>query len=741
MMSTNRTIDFRYAPPSTWTAICRPDDPLKTLVREDGALLYGFTALGFNSWYFQRVLEFGISTDHAPLEVAQRTESADIPILITTLRYRQATLELTTFGHQHDGDRRTDVVLWTIRTHGDADAPLTGLRVEASDRGGIFALQSQGSSNSVFALAPDGLPRQGGPDMIIARDQAPSVTDPESPAFVSVPYELLTAHAAGFRPTSAFAIEPQILRAGETISGAILVPLNHEQVAGLDLAWAQAAADQERQFWLGFREHRLAIEIPDAAVMDMIASCARNIMQAREVKDGLPVFQVGATIYRGLWVVDGHFMLECAHYLGYRDEVAGALERLLRSAKPDGSIAEMPFHTKETAIALTTIVRQCELLGDDQRLRRHWDIIRNGVEYIERLRAEAADLPAESPAHGLMPPSFADGGAGGTRPEYTTALWTLTGLKTVAQAARRLGYTEDAARFAADYESLMADFRRCAARDMQRLADGTPYLPMIMPGSGEHINLPGTPAAPGQVLRPYQLQPATATWAFCQAIWPGEIFTPDDELIDNLLRLLDQLDDEEGMPAETGWLPYRSLWNYYGSFAAHVWLYAGKPEKAIDYLYAFANHAAPTRVWREEQSLTSSGNGQLCGDMPHNWASAEFIRLVRHLLVFEAGDTLHVLPGLPAEWRIPGKKLRLERTPTRFGPISIEVSFAADGGCQATVVRDPSWPIQPAAIVLHAQRLGAGALRLDDRPATRGSEGTVALPNNTSVSIEVAPAT
>ncbi|HEU5103451.1 MAG TPA: hypothetical protein VFU22_30730, partial [Roseiflexaceae bacterium] len=686
------------------------------------------------------VLEFGISADHPPLEVAQRTESADVPIVITTLRYRSATLELTTFGHRHDGDRRTDIVLWSIRAADDSDAPLTGLRVDAFERGRIFTLPSQNHANSIFALAPDALPHHGGPDLILAQGQSPATADPGSLAFVSVPHPLQTTHTIGFRPTSAFAIEPQILRAGETISGAILVPLNHEQIEGIDLAWAQAAADQERLFWQGFRESRLAIEIPDDAVMDMIASSARNIMQAREVKDGLPVFQVGATIYRGLWVVDGHFMLECAHYLGYRDEVAGALERLLKSAGADGSIAEMPFHTKETAIALTTIVRQCELMGDDERLRRHWDIVRNGAEYIERLRAEAAGLPAESPAHGLMPPSFADGGAGGKRPEYTTALWTLVGLKTVAQAAQRLGYAEDAARFTADYEALMADFRRCAARDMQRLTDGTPYLPMVMPGSGEHINLPDTPATPGQVLRPYQLQPATATWAFCQAIWPGEVFGPADDFVVNLLRLLDQLDDEEGMPAETGWLPYRSLWNYYASFAAHAWLYAGKPEKAIDYLYAFANHAAPTRVWREEQSLSSTGNGQLCGDMPHNWASAEFIRLVRHLLVFEVGDTLHVLPGLPAEWRVPGKTLRLERTPTRFGPITLEVSFAEDGGCRATVTRDTSWPIQPATVVLHAERLDGGALRLDQQPATREPDGTVRLPQSTSITIEVAPA-
>jgi len=33
-----RTIDFRFAPPVVFTSICRPDDPHKTLVRQDSAL-------------------------------------------------------------------------------------------------------------------------------------------------------------------------------------------------------------------------------------------------------------------------------------------------------------------------------------------------------------------------------------------------------------------------------------------------------------------------------------------------------------------------------------------------------------------------------------------------------------------------------------------------------------------------------------------------------------------------------
>lgn len=711
-MTTARTIDFRYAPASRWTAICRPDDPHKTLVREDGALLYDFHSSDFAAWHFGRVFEFGIQTDGTIQEVAQRTESARVPVVVTTIRYPRATLELRAFAHQHDGDRRSDVVLWRITAADDVDELLTGLRLEALERGRVFCGRSSAPAREVFSVETANIPRATPwADPTAPEDE--TLPAPGPLALVSVPAGLRVASSAGFRPTPALASEPVILRAGESVAGALVFPLNHAAAAGVDLAWAEAALEAERAFWASYPVQPLAMELPDQGVMDMVTACARNILQAREIKDGLPVFQVGATCYRGLWVVDGHFIIECAQYLGHAAEAEAALDTLLTRVRPNGAIAQFEFHTKETGIALTTLVRQCELLGDDRRLRAAWPVVRDAVGYIEGLREEACALPPDHPAHRLLPVAFADGGLAGERPEYTTALWTLVGLRTIADAARRLGYAEDAARFGADYESLMADFRASAARCMGELPDGTHYLPMCLPGSGEHhtvANFAGTPP-------PWRrIQPETATWAYAQAVWPGELFAPDDPLVQNLLHLLDLRDDEEGVPATTGWLPYRALWNYAASFYAHAWLYAGRPDKAVDYLYAYANHATPTRVWREEQSLTATQNGQYVGDMPHNWASAEFIRLVRHLLVFERGEALELLPGLPPEWLAPGKRVYLERTPTRFGPVTLELTLDAQGRGEVRVRRVVRPARTPEAVRLTLPA-GAEAVVLDGRMA------------------------
>ncbi|HQY90337.1 hypothetical protein [Caldilinea sp.] len=732
-MNASRTIDFRFAPPNIWTNLCFPDDPYKSLVSEEGALLYGFEQLLFYSWRFRRVIEFSLLSADKPLRVTQHTEDARTPVVVTTLTYPTAVLTLRTFAHQDARGRRTDVVLWEIAVNADVDELLTGLHIDLTEQNVFFTGRSVAPAHALYAVPLDRFER---PEFWRVSNEY-QVEDPSAPApgdlvLLSSPQRLVHFHPTGFRPVGSMATDQQIVAGGETLRGAIILPLNYQEEAELDYGWAEQALAQTRRFWQEYPLLRQTFTVPDPALQEMIEALARNILQAREIKDGLPVFQVGPTVYRGLWVVDGHFFLEAAHYLGYGDDAQRAIGTLLRHVHADGSIARMQFHAKETGIAIATMIRQMELAGDNDQLEELWPTIRNGVTYIEKLRVQARnEIDAKGGGVALLPATFGDGGVGGMRSEYTTPAWILFGLKAARDAAERLGDDEDAARLRSDYDALLADFRRHVAEHQQVLPDGTPYIPPVYDDSGLHHWIPSYPEP---LQRHNQLQPESATWALCQAIWPGEVFAPDDPIVQNLLHLMDLVDDEEGIPATTGWLPYRAVWNYHASFAAHVWLYAGRPDKAVDYLYAFANHAAPTRVWREEQSLNSSHNGQLVGDMPHNWASAEFIRLVRHLLVFERGETLDLLLGLPENWIYPGAVVELEATPTRFGPVSLKLAIGEERGFTLRVTFDTAWLRPPAMVTLH---LPAGSTaQLDGVALKFAADGAAALPWAAELAIE-----
>lgn len=699
-MAATRKITHHYAPSVSWTCIGRPDDPHKTLVNEAGALLYDFINwINLSeAYFFKRVFSFGLQAAGEPTSVIQTTETARHPFVKTVLQYPHVTLELLAFAHEHD-DKRTDVVLWTVY----ADQPVdTAVWVDGQALGKAFVTPRQDTpSHGIYTVAVHEWSHIPSHFRVSSRLEAPSdSSDPERCiAYLSVPYALQPASSHHYGPTPRYQTPILTATPDSPLTGAIIFPVDHEGDDHYNLAWAQGALQAECQFWTDYPLQPVAWQLPDCDVMDMITACARNILQARDVKAGLPEFQVGPTCYRGLWVVDGHFILEAARYLGHESASDQGIHALLRRVNPDGSIMQLPFHIKETSIALATFVRQCELDDDWERLVAMWSVFQNAVRYIRSLREASKARGENAPEYNLMPPTFGDGGLGGGRPEYTTALWTLVGLKQAVRAAKKLGFSADEQWFQAEYDDLLRVFREKAARDMRPLPDGTPYLPMAMPGGGsEHRD---NQDFVGEVDPYLRINPGTATWALAHAIYPGEVFAPDDPIVQNFCKLLDQIDDEEGIPAGTGWMPHEALWTYAASFYAHVWLYAGHPDKAIDYLYDFANHATPTRVWREEHSLRSASFEHLWGDMPHNWASAEFIRLTRHLLVFERDNRLDLLPGLPPEWIQPNATIQLESTPTRYGPVTLELTF--DDRCNGTLTLgfDPARSLQPERVMLH----------------------------------------
>ncbi|MGH8876805.1 MAG: hypothetical protein ACRD0P_05590 [Stackebrandtia sp.] len=748
---TERSVDFRYAPASCWTLICRPDDPHKTLVREDGALLYGFETTHLGAFAFDRVVEVRAQTSNRPQRITQRTESARIPIVETTIEYADCRLILRAAGHRCAAGHRYDVLVWALRVKEDVDSRLTGIHIDISERGDVrhtgpgpapddhvFAIP--GDRAVEYPLFPD--------DTAVAASIPDEDVDGQSPPLVLVsrPQRLAVTHPTGFRPVSGLRTVPAVVDGGQSLHGALVLPLDGGPVADVNLAWAAAALETERSYWDVLPALDLPIQVPAPDIQDMLVAAARNILQARDFDGaGEPVFQVGPTIYRGLWVVDGYFMLEAAQYLGFGDDARRGTRALLAKARHDGSINALadvadPLahpHTKETGIAIATLVRQWELSGDDDWLREVWPVIRRGIIHIATLRANADALPADHPAQCLMPPAFADGGAAGVRPELTTALWTTFGLSAAARAATHLATASphDHADSPAPAENdsnnvdmpeagtigrMAAELRQAidtaARRYTGTLPDGHHYLPIVLPGSGTHHTLANSDADGPD----HELRPQTATWALAQSIWPGEIFEADDRVVRDFLHLLDSTDDDESVPVESGWMPYRSLWTYYASFAAHVWLYADRPDKAVELLYGMCDHAAPTRVWREEQPLLDTGHDQLWGDMPHNWASAELIRLVRHLAVFETGGTLRLLAGIP-EWWLKAGPLSVTDTPTRFGRVSLHVEaplirISSDTGLTAEcVVHVPpgEWLLETAG--RNRQVIGPAQVTIDTR--------------------------
>ena len=654
-------VDFGYMPPEWQTAICLPDDPYKSIVDKSGELLYHYLRIVGGTDHFQTRIGVRIAND--VVWKKQQLHSPRVPIVRTYLTANGLEVAQEAFAV-------TDKLESTTPT-----------KPEGAARNDMILVYIKNTSATPQVVQPQlTVDTRTHFDFRISAQQV-VINHHET---ITASLKMLGPAAQNDGKQRVIQLESLTVPAGKTktffmlYSGGgkiVLEPATVEQ--------ALASRDRTVEYWekVGLPYGR--VQVPDAGIQALIDSSIRNIWQAREIKDGLPAFQVGPTCYRGLWIVDGAFLLEAAAMLGAGDQARSGVAYEMKYQQPDGGIRVIKNYHKENGIVIWTCVRHAQLTQDKAWLESMWPNLERIAEFIKRLRRRTYenDSPLDD---GLNPLGFPDGGIGGNHYEYTNPYWNLLGLRAFIKAAQWLEKTEQAALWQQEYDDFMAAFRRAAARDMRSDEHGNRYLPVRMDGRD---------------------LPQRGQWAFCHAVYPGQIFAADDALVAGNMAMLEAT-EREGMVYGTGW-DKTGIWNYFASFYGHAWLWQGNGRKAAQSLYAFANHAAPMLVWREEQSLKGHRYKKV-GDMPHNWASAEFIRLTVHMLALDRDNELHLFEGLPKEWVQADMVTRLNGVATPFGKLYLTLKVDDSGKtARLKVEKLPADSLE--RIVVHLEQWTSGA--------------------------------
>jgi hypothetical protein len=697
--SSSPKIDFRYAPRNQQSTICFPDDPKKTIVGQAGDLRYGYSkSLSAGMENFSTVVEFSLAGFQDDKVLRQSIESPAVPIVHTLIDRPAATFELITFATRHAGEGRVDNVLLSIKpkpnskSKPDHIAVLPKIRIRTCER-----LELQSYTVPTATVCAHG---KTSPLLVAAQLNSNLGT---CMLWEEEGFTLYLPHgeAAGEIPARYFVRLPQENQAAETLTDNLHDP---------EMLLAEA-----REFWKNWKPFGSTNSSYPGRHGEFLTACARNIQQAREVKNDRLVFQVGPTQYRGLWIVDGNFLLEAARYLGYDHDADEGLRSEWSKQAPTGQvIAESGGeHWKDTAIAMFTLVRQCELKQDWTFFRELEPNVVHALDFLISLRDKARSGPSINGRYGLLAPGFADGGIGGVRSEFTNTVWTLAALRAVANAADQFNMPS-LARARTFFRELYQAFQQMAKQEIVRHPAGFEYLPMIAHDDP-------SVADPDPWNRP---RPQTAQWALSHSIFPGEVFEKNDPIVRGHIALL-QSCTQEDIPAETGWLWHDSLWTYNASFAAHVYLWAGLRDWAHRTFTGFLNHASPLYCWREEQPLQHALAGQDWGDMPHNWASAECVRYLRHMLALEDNQSLRLLNGITSAELAPAARYSLQNSPTRFGRINLELEPAGAQGWRLRFDRasGPSplsvslpaniGPLQTKKVVGAGSKLNGGLVEVD----------------------------
>ncbi len=406
-------VDFRYALPWWQSAVCLPDDPDKAVVGKEGQVLLDWGGGGFRGlriclqpeivggakWVRQQT-DLAAGTvmqtwkDAAGVEVFEET-------FVVTPKPGEAQVPADT--------TRRIVVLITLRNTTGAEAVRqSALRIQSADSGAIFR---------------EGCSRHGGPADTNRRFRRHRATRGQ------VEHRL---HAA---------LAPVTLAAGTSQQVALTIERHCGNLHGPSPPPRPALRDAARRWWETSNLPFETIRIPDAGIQAMIESCVRNIWQAREIKGGKPAFHMGPTCYRGLWIVDGTFLLESAAILNRAQDARAGVEYMLSHQKPDGSFEILPRFWKENGIVLWAATRHALLTQDKDWLRSQWPA---HPAYGQSDPANCEPRPRRIrrlPDYGLLPGGYIDGGmeTTGILAEYSNTEWCLTGLKAAIAAAHWLG--------------------------------------------------------------------------------------------------------------------------------------------------------------------------------------------------------------------------------------------------------------------------------------------------------------
>jgi hypothetical protein len=108
-------------------------------------------------------------------------------------------------------------------------------------------------------------------------------------------------------------------------------------------------------------------------------------------------------------------------------------------------------------------------------------------------------------------------------------------------------------------------------------------------------------------------------------------------------------------------------------------------------LHSTAAHAFPEGIFADTRQAWSD-------TIPHVTGACNFTFMLRHMLVHEQGDELHLLKAIPDWWLEEGREIRIERLPTHFGEMALCIRGTAHG-VEVNITKPTRQA--PSKIVLH----------------------------------------
>ena len=405
-------------------------------------------------------------------------------------------------------------------------------------------------------------------------------------------------------------------------------------------------ADQKPQLWLDRTIQYWQSLIGSGAVVETPDSKANQALLASHVDQFINndhgVVQGGEGFYDIFYIRDGAYEVLQFEEAGLLEAARASLDAYLAAQRPDGRFETQEGQLDANGQAIWTLWQYYLITGDRSWLEQVYPAMQRAAAWTVQACRQA---PADSPFAGLLPNALADGENlwDGRYHIIGYDFWNLRGLLCTLEAARELGRDADAAQLAGD-----ADAYR-AAIDAAWKRTGLPHFPPSWEKAGTH-------------------------WGNTETLWPTPLFAIDDPRVAALDKEVRQNFGggfHEGTIRWSPNAPRAAIHPYMSSYTTMASLIRGQHEQVVEDFYWYllhstAAHAFPEGIFFEQRFAWSH-------TIPHATGASNYAFLLRHMLLHEQGDELHLLSAIPDWWLGEGQTLRVLRAPTHFGSVSFIV--------------------------------------------------------------------
>lgn len=422
----------------------------------------------------------------------------------------------------------------------------------------------------------------------------------------------------------------------------------------------QAAKETALDEWRDKVFDGVTIELPDWRYQSCFEANKAFLLL---LNDGHQI-TAGPLTYHRHWFRDAAYLLNALDKMGYAAEASKILRFYPLKQWKNGYFCSQKGEWDSNGQAIWAMAEHYRLTGDEQFLRELYPAIRRGVLWIEKKRHDVS-FSRHKP-EGLLPAGFSAEHLGPNDYYYWDNFWSLRAVRDAMQAAEALQNFADLRMFEAIHKAYLWDLQEAMNWDLER--------------SEMHV----LPAAPRR-------RPDSGMIGNVAAAYPLELF--DIEETGWLRKTVDfirgHLFHEEGFYQQ---MIHSGVNSYLTMEMAECLLFMGDigGYKLIDYMLKLAT---PTWCWPE--AIHPRTFGGCMGDGHHGWAAAEWLLLMRNLVIHEHGDVLQVTRLLPSEWCRPGQRIAIRKAPTFFGVVSAIVEFSKG---QETLLLKAQWRTPPREI-------------------------------------------